>query len=115
MKRLLASQGLVPHLLIVTIVIIIIYQPFETGKPVFANLKAGISSLYPEQVTDADKKPCWPLLMATFLIIYLICISLQQEIMGVNPLLYSYIFSLPKVSISVEIHLYPQLKIKVCA
>ena len=28
------------------------------------------------------KKPCWPLLMATFLIIYLICINLQQEIMG---------------------------------
>lgn len=54
MKRLLASQGLVPHLLIVTI-IIIIYQPFER-KPDFANLKAGISSLYSEQVTDADKK-----------------------------------------------------------
>lgn len=61
------------------------------------------------------KKLCWPLLMATFLNIYLICISLQQEIIGGNPLLYSYIFSLPKVSISVEIHLYPQLKIKVCA
>ena len=50
MKRLLASHGLVPHLLIVTIfiIIIIINQPFETGKPIFANLKEGISSLNPE-------------------------------------------------------------------
>lgn len=66
MKRLLASQGLVPHLLIVTIVIIIIYQPSETGKPVFANLKAGISSLYPEQVTDADKKALLAIINGNF-------------------------------------------------
>ena len=66
MKRLLASQGLVPHLLIVTIVIIIIYQPSETGKPVFTNLKAGISSLYPEQVTDADKKALLAIINGNF-------------------------------------------------
>ena len=66
MKRLLASQGLVPHLLIVTIVIIIIYQPSETGKPVCANLKAGISSLYPEQVTDADKKALLAIINGNF-------------------------------------------------
>lgn len=43
----------------------------------------GNASLNPEHVTDAyQSKVCWPLLMATFLIIYLIYINLHHEIMG---------------------------------
>lgn len=67
----------------VTTIIIIITTALGGGEPLSGNSMGGNSSLYLEQVNEAyQSKVCWPLLMVTFPIIYLIYINLHHKIMG---------------------------------